>query len=211
LKIKEFYILSEIETLDRLENTRLRGFGQPFIYRHAKLEIIEQCPVSELVPPQRYVLSGTVRAIINLYGLFKPLGVDIFSLRGALLFWTDEMDLSQPPIPFLPPIVEESIERDGRMVKLINDGMHRTFAARTLGRSPNIIFASNLPKEFPYYAWGFLEGWSGVRVFDELPDEFQKKDYRNPENYKALFRMFNEVFPGIQEQRKQSNPSHIKE
>lgn len=211
MKIARHQILSTVETLDRLGNTRLKGFGQPFIYRYAKLELIENCPVSELVPPQRYVLNGTVQTILDLYKTFKPLGVDIFALRGALLFWTDETDPWGPPIPFLPPIVEESTERNDRVVKLVGDGMHRVFTARKLGRDPNVIFVSNLPKEYPYYAYGFQGGWDEVREFDELPDVFQKKDYRNPENYKALFRQFNAVFPGIQEQRKQSNPAHIKE
>ena len=211
LKIAKHYVLSTVETLDRLLNTRLKGFEEPFIYRHAKLELLQNCPVSELVPPQRYVLSGTVQTILELYEEFKSLGVDIFALQGALLFWTDGMDLTGPPIPFLPPIVEESTERDGQVVKLVNDGMHRTFAARMLGLKPNVIFVSNLPPEYPYYAYGFQGGWSQVQYFDELPDVFQKKDYRNPENYKKLFRQFNAVFPGIQEQRKQSNPKHIKE
>lgn len=211
MKIARHQVLSTVETLDRLLNTQLKGFGEPFIYRHAKLELIEGCLVTELVPPQRYVLNGTVQTILDLYKTFKSLGVDIFALRGALLFWTDEMDPWGPPIPFLPPIVEESTERDGKVVKLVNDGMHRTFAARLLGRSPNVIFVSNLPPEYPYYAYGFEGGWSQVQRFDELPDVFQKKDYRDPNNYKALFRQFNAVFPGIQERRKQSNPAHIKE
>ena len=44
---------------------------------------------------------------------------------------------------------------------------------------------------------------------EELPDSFQKKAYRVPGNYKALFRDFNAVFPGVQAERKQSNPAHL--
>ena len=44
---------------------------------------------------------------------------------------------------------------------------------------------------------------------EELPDSFQKKEYRVPGNYKALFRDFNAVFPGVQAERKQSNPAHL--
>ncbi len=94
---------------------------------------------------------------------------------------------------------------------LVNDGMHRVFAARKLGRKPKIIYVRNPPREYPYYAYPMLEGWGAVQEFDELPDVFQKKEYRDPTNYKSLFRMFNEVFPGVQEARKQSNPAHIKE
>jgi hypothetical protein len=48
-----------------------------------------------------------------------------------------------------------------------------------------------------------------VAELEDLPDEFQKKEYRLPDNYKALFRDFNAVFPGVQKQRKQSNPIHL--
>jgi hypothetical protein len=44
----------------------------------------------------------------------------------------------------------------------------------------------------------------------ELPDVYVKKAYRDKDNYKALFRDFNEVFPGVQKQRKRSNPGHLK-
>ena len=215
MNIVRHEILSEVETLDRLRNVPLRGMEgdtkQVFIYRHAHLEILENTPVDSLVPPQRYVLKGRVDDIINLARIFEEREVDVFSLRGALLFWTDEIDPGGDPIPFLPPVVEQSTEKDGRVVKLVNDGMHRVYAARSIGRRINIIFASNLPSEYPYYSYGMMEGWGAVKVFDELPDEFQKKDYRNPSNYKALFRQFNKVFPGIQEKRKQTNPSHIRE
>jgi hypothetical protein len=79
-----------------------------------------------------------------------------------------------------------------------------------MGRDPSIIHVSGLPPEYPYYAYGIEEGWSGVVAIDELTDGFKKKDYRNPDNYKALFRDFNAVFPGIQEQRKQTQ-AHLKE
>jgi hypothetical protein len=39
---------------------------------------------------------------------------------------------------------------------------------------------------------------------------FQKKEYRDPQNYKALFRQFNELFPGVQKDRVKSNPAHLR-
>lgn len=212
MNIKKHQILSEFETLDRLQcNTRLRGFDKPFVYRHADLSIVEQADISTIVPPQRYVLSGTVQDILALADAFEKRDVDVFALKGALLFWTEEMDEWGEPIPFLPPIVEDSVERNDQQVRLLNDGMHRVYTARSVGRRINYIYVKGVPPEYPYYAYGFTGGWDGVKVFAELPDEFQKKDYRNPENYKALFRDFNAVFPGIQKDRKQSNPSHIKQ
>ena len=48
-----------------------------------------------------------------------------------------------------------------------------------------------------------------VAELEELPATFQKKEYRVPGNYKALFRDFNAVFPGVQAERRRSNPAHL--
>ena len=102
-----------------------------------------------------------------------------------------------------------SAEPDGRMVPLINDGMHRVFAARQLGKLINIVLVRNVPPEYPYYAYAMEHGWQDVEVLHELPDSYVKKQYRDPSNYKALFRDFNELFPGVQKQRKRSNPAFL--
>lgn len=212
MKVLRYKLVSESELLQRLKETRLKGFDQPLIYQQATLEIVEQVNTDLLVPPQRYVLKATVDSILELADDFEVLGIDIFSLRGGILFWLEGSDPEKDlPIPLLPPIVEESTERDGKVVQLINDGMHRVMSARKRGRGINIVSARNVPTQYPYYAYAFQGGWGEVKEFEELPDEFQKKDYRNPDNYKALFRNFNAVFAGVQQQRKQSNPSHIKE
>lgn len=211
MRVTKYVKMTEDELVAQLRKTRLRGFDQPLVYERAEIWIEEETFIPLLTPPQRYVLTGTVQKILELHREFSRLGEDIFRLRGAILFWTDEMDpFTQPPIPFLPPIVEESYERDEKRVMLVNDGMHRVMAALQLGERINVVYVKNVPREYPYYAYGFAGGWEKVTSFDELPDEFQKKDYRNPENYKALFRQFNAIFPGVQEQRKQSNPAHIK-
>lgn len=200
----------------KLRQVRLKGtFGdieRPYVYENARLSLQRNVNIdSFLFPPQRYVLRPGVDTILELEREFYKKSVDIFGLEGVLYFWRDEMDPDRDnPIPFLPPIVEESEEPGDHMVFLVNDGMHRTYAARSLGRGINVVLAQDIPPEYPYYAHAFMDGWSAVQVFDELPDVFQKKAYRDPLNYKKLFRQFNEVFPGVQEARKNSNPSHIK-
>ena len=44
-------------------------------------------------------------------------------------------------------------------------------------------------------------GWSNVVAIDTIPKGFVKKTYRDPDNYKALFRDFNAIMPGVQEKR----------
>jgi hypothetical protein len=83
-------------------------------------------------------------------------------------------------------------------------------AARSLGLPVSVVLMRGVPTEYPYYAHALPGGWSEVAELEELPDEYQKKSYRLPDNYKALFREFNTVFPGAQKQRKQSNPQHLR-
>ena len=209
MQITKYDLLAEAELLSRLKRTRLRGFDRAEVYRDATLEVVEVDPES-LTPAQRYVLQEGVQAILDVADAFEPRGVDVFALRGALLFWPEGSDPDGPPIPFLPPVIEESIERDGKKILLINDGIHRVYAARKRGRKLNVVLARNVPVEYPYYAYALPDGWAQVDELAELQEGYQKKEYRNPENYKALFRDFNEIFEGVQKQRPRSNPAHLK-
>jgi hypothetical protein len=211
MKILEYELLTENELLTNLKKTRLRGFGQAELYRTATLEILEVDPLA-LVPAQRFVLVDTVRSIIELSEAFSVHGIDVFALRGGIRFWLEGSDPRRDaPIPFIPPVVEESLEPDGRTVLLINDGIHRVYAARKLGRGINIVLARNVPVEYPYYAYALPDGWASVEELSELRDGYQKKEYRIPDNYKSLFREFNKVdmLEGVQQQRKQTNPGHL--
>lgn len=211
MQIIKHEILSEAELLSRLQKTRLKGFGQFPVYQDAILEVVEQIDTRLLTPPQRYVLVDSVNTILDLARGFAERGVDIFSLRGALLFWLEGSDPDNDlPIPFLPPVVEESWEQDGCMVSLVNDGMHRVYAARKLGRKINVVLVKNIPREYPYYAYALPGGWAQVEEIPELTDGYKKKEYRNPDNYKALFRDFNAVFEGVQKDRKKTNPIELK-
>ena len=209
MKIQKYELLPEQELLARLKKTRLRGFDRAEVYRDAILSV-ETVDTNGLTPAQRYVLKDGVDTILEIADAFAALGIDVFALRGALLWWPEGADLSEPPIPFLPPVIEESTERDGNKVQLINDGIHRVYAARKRGRALNIVLARNVPAEYPYYAYALPEGWAQVEELAELSEGYQKKAYRNPDNYKALFRDFNEIFEGIQKQRPRTNPDHLK-
>jgi len=209
MKIQKYELLPETELLARLKKTRLRGFERAEVYRDASLEVAN-VDTSDLTPAQRYVLADGVQTILDVADAFEPMGIDVFGLRGALLFWPEGSDLAEAPIPFLPPVIEESTEADGNQVLLINDGIHRVYAARKRGRKLNVVLARNVPAEYPYYAYALPDGWAQVVELAELSEGFQKKAYRNPENYKALFRDFNEIFEGIQKQRPRTNPDHLK-
>jgi hypothetical protein len=196
------------ELLGSLRRTQLRGFEGARPYADASLTLEPAFDTDGLAPAQRYVLTGGVEKILELREALLPHGVDVFALDGGIRVRTsDEPD---DAVPVIPPVVEESVEPDGRTVLIINDGIHRVFAARSAGLPINVVVARGVPSQYPYYALALPGGWSEVTPLDELPDNFQKKEYRVPDNYKALFREFNDVFPGVQKQRKQSNPKHLR-
>ena len=210
MNILRYELLSEADLLSRLKKTRLRGYDRAEVYRDATLEIAN-LDTDALTPAQRYVLVEGVQTILDIADAFEPKGIDVFALRGALLFWPEGADPAvDPAIPFLPPVIEESREPGGRTVLLINDGIHRVYAARKRGRALNVVLAKGVPAEYPYYAYALADGWAAVEELAILTEGYQKKAYRNPDSYKALFRDFNEIFEGVQKQRPRTNPAHLK-
>nr|VFK58083.1 MAG: hypothetical protein BECKTUN1418F_GA0071002_11354 [Candidatus Kentron sp. TUN]VFK64478.1 MAG: hypothetical protein BECKTUN1418D_GA0071000_12661 [Candidatus Kentron sp. TUN]VFK67106.1 MAG: hypothetical protein BECKTUN1418E_GA0071001_11324 [Candidatus Kentron sp. TUN] len=211
MKILRHEPIKRHELLDALKQTRLRGLGQPLVYEHATLSLEPAFEPSSLVPAQNYVLTEDFERIKALYYSFSAQGIDIFELDGGLRFWPQvENGEEHESIPLIPPVIEESLEPDGQTIFLINDGMHRVYAAKQLRKKISIVLARNVPSEYPYYAYAHPNGWRDVVELDELPKDYVKKRYRDPENYKALFRDFNAVFPGVQKQRKKTNPAWLR-
>lgn len=193
------------DLLTTLRRTRLRGFDGAQPYASASLSIASVDP-DDLAPAQNYVLEPGVATALALRSALLAHGVELFALDGALRVTLADGAV----VPVLPPIVEESAEPDGRTVLLINDGMHRVFAARRSGLAISCVVARGVPPEYPYYAYALAGGWSAVTALDELADGHQKKDYRRPASYKDLFREFDELFPGVQAQRRRTNPTHLR-
>ena len=209
MKITRIEPISEKQLLEKFQQTRLRGYGQALVYEQAQLSLVRDVDPNTLFPAQNYVLREDYQRLCDFYGLFKAQGYDIFSLEGGLNFWIQEEgeDQEEGPIPLTPPVVEISLEPDGRTIPLINDGMHRVYTAKQWKRSLHIILVQNVPNQWPYYAYAREKGWEGVEELAELPDQYVKKSYRDPDNYKSLFRDFNAILPGIQKQRKPCNPN----
>jgi hypothetical protein len=196
------------ELLAAFRETPLKTRPELRPYANAALELARGVDPDELVPAQRYVLNPKVRDLLRLRGALLACEIDLFALDGGAYIRTS--DDPEGEIPITPPFVECSHEPDGRHVRLVNDGLHRVFAARSLGLPISVVVADGVPRDCPYYAFALPDGWSEVAELEELPDEYQKKEYRLPDNYKALFRDFNVVFPGIQQERKKSNPTHLR-
>ncbi len=77
-------------------------------------------------------------------------------------------------------MIEESIEADGSKVLLINDGIHRVYAARKRGRKLNVVLARNVPAEYPYYAYALPDGWAQVVELAELSGRLPEEGVSQP-------------------------------
>lgn len=188
------------QLLSALRRTRLQGFGRARPYAHATLELSVATDPERLAPAQRYVLSGGVERVLALRAALLRHRIDLFALDGGAYVRTS--DAPEQRIPVIPPIVEESHEPDGRTVPIVNDGIHRVFAARRLGLPINTVTVTGVPRHLPYYALALPGGWSEVSELDELPEGFPEKDYRDAEDPRSLYRELNEVFPGVQPDRR---------
>ena len=189
--------------LATLRETPLRGFEAARPYASASLTL-ERLDPDDVMPPQNYVLEPGIATVLALREALASWDVDPFALTGAVWVTADG-----ERIPLLPPIVEQSREPGGATVLLVADGMHRVYAARRLGLAITCVVIRGVPAEYPYYAYALTGGWPAVTSFEELPEGHQKKSYRRPLSYKALFRQFNVLYPGVQAQRRQTNPAHL--
>jgi hypothetical protein len=201
-------LLGPEELLDRLREVRLVGHGRARVYAQADLRLERDIDVDALAVAQHYVLLPHLRRALALREALLRVGVDVLRLDGAVLVRLAELPGEE--VPVLPPIVELSREPDGREVLLVNDGVHRLAAARELGVRPTVVVARGVPEHLPYYALARDGGWDDLDRLEALPEGYVKKAYRQPEGYKALFRDFNAVFPGVQAERAQTNPAWLR-
>jgi hypothetical protein len=154
---------------------------------------LEKVAVSNLSPPQNYILRSELKKVRQLKWALEEHGVDIFELNGFVRL---TFEGSPEPVDLLPPVVEESIERDGSIHFLINDGMHRVYMALREWVIPQVILVRGVPKELPYYAFPVPGGWASVEERENLPEGYLKKWHRI-ENYHALYRNFNSSFINV--------------
>ena len=148
---------------------------------------------NEIAPAQRYVLNCEIMKVRDLRWSLREMDVDLFKLDGYVTIWLKDYD---DPIDVLPPVVEESREADGSVVKILNDGMHRVYLAR-MERCPiQVVFAKNVPSQYPYYAFPLVNGWDDVEIVEDLPNGYIKKWHRI-KNYKSLYRDFNTGFQNV--------------
>ncbi len=194
-KISEVKYFDEEALIERLRKVSMLEEPEIFPYRNACISL-KRIAVKNLHPAQRYVLRQELFKVRELKWQLTELGKDIFCLNGFLRLKVDLNDRTEE-IDLLPPLVEEHEERDGSVVKIINDGMHRIYMAYLEWVMPQVIYVTNVPKDLPYYAYPIPENdWTKIEIRDDLPEGFIKKWHRIREN-KRLYRNFNSAFKNV--------------
>ncbi len=194
---------SAAELLSRLRRVPLLKQPDVLVYEHALISL-EQIHPDALNPTQNYIWLAELRKTQELRWSLAAQGVDLFRLDGFVTYTVRLPDGEEATYDLYPPVVEESIEGDGAVALLINDGMHRLYLARLEWVVPQVTFVRGVPREYPYYAFPRKEGWEGLDILAENPDPktYLKKCHRVRDN-KKLYRDFQAVFQNVGRSRSQ--------
>ncbi|MBI4963530.1 MAG: hypothetical protein HY913_09665 [Desulfomonile tiedjei] len=179
-------LIERLREVTMLKAPEIKVYGKAFIS-------VEHISITSLSPPQNYILREELKKVRELKWALEEHGVDIFRLDGFVRLTLDGYD---EPVDLLPPIVEESIEKDGTVHFIVNDGMHRVYMALREWVIPQVVLVRGIPKDLPYYAYPVPGGWNHIEERDDLPPGYLKKWHRI-ENYHALYRNFNSAFSNV--------------
>lgn len=174
--------------------------GSPiYVYEKANIELRTVLP-DELAASSFYLVEKNLEFQRALRAAMSEKGYDTLRLDRGLVIknalnevWT-----------LMPPVVEvmhEDITHRNRRgdidytgkptkatVHIVNDGMHRVWFAREIGKPITVVHISGIPEEHPYYA--LPNSWDDVRIFTDVPKtKTEKKFYRRNDCY-ALYRDF---------------------
>lgn len=188
---------SSEELIACLRRVPLMEQKEVLIYERALISL-EQIHTDCLHPPQNYLWLKELRKTQELRWSLAEQGVDLFRLDGYVTYTVRQEDGSEATYDLYPPIVEESIEADGTVALLINDGMHRLYQARLEWVVPQVTYIRGVDKAYPYYAYPRRERWEGLDLLADNPDPktYLKKCHRVRHN-KRLYRDFQAVFANV--------------
>ena len=193
MKILEAELISPEILIEKLRGLTMLKDKNIQPYKNAFISLEKIC-VDQLFPSQRYVLKKELLKVRELKWSLEKHGIDIFNLNGFVRL---HLENEPEPIDLLPPVVEEFIENNGKIVHIINDGMHRVYMAYLEWIIPQVIFIRGLPKHIPYYAFPIPEkDWTKIELTDDIPPGLIKKWHRIEQN-KTLYRDFNSVFKNV--------------
>ncbi len=185
------------ELIARLRQVPLMDRPEVMVYEQAFISL-EQIHTDCLHPAQNYLWLKELRKTQDLGWSLAEQGVDLFHLDGFVTYTVRADDGTEATFDLYPPIVEESIEADGTVALIINDGMHRLYLARLAWLVPQVTYIRGVSREYPYYAYPRRQGWEGLDLLADNPDsKVYLKKYHRVRHNKRLFRNFQAVFHNV--------------
>ena len=184
------------ELIERMRRVSLLEDKSLLPYQNASVSL-EQISPDSLAPAQLYVLRSNLERQRHLKFELARHGVDLFRLNG---FVELQLEGEDGLVGMVPPVVEESVEANGRVVNLICDGIHRLFLARLEWVVPEVVFVRGIDKRFPYYAYPNVRGWDDVQPVETLVEEGggkMLKKWHRVEKHRALYRDFTGPFSNL--------------
>lgn len=175
------------DLIDKIKNVTMLKDDKRYPYLNSYITI-ETIDPKYLFPCQFYILKKQLDFMLSLKEEFNKKNIDILDLCGYIIF---RLEFESEIRTILPPIIEESIENNGKIYPLINDGMHRIFLALLQKRKINVIYIRGSNE--PYYAYPLQNGWNDVNIVNELTKNIIKKIHRIGDN-KKLYRNFDSAF-----------------
>ena len=196
IKVEKFTdqdLISKLHNVSLMQNPKIKPYKNTII-------TLEKININSLSPTQKYLMNPELEKVKNLYKELKKHDVDLYNLNGYVDIYLEGYNT---PISVLPIIVEESIEENGEVHLIVNDGMHRSFYAKQLNIIPQVAYIRGVNTEkYPYYAYPLENSWNTEFDFlDNIPEGYIKKQYRW-ENFRFLYRDFNSQFNNTSGMRK---------
>jgi len=194
MKITKIEMYPQDELIRRLREVTLTdGVTKPYAESEIMIQNYFYFGWENLKFAQRYVLKSDHDKIKEMDNALDKFGMRILDMKTFYQITTDTGEV----FPYIPPVVEWAKEGE-KWVHYVSDGMHRLdYLCRNYCGNPYIIIIKN--PSAPYYALPSDMTWEDLELHDTPPKV--KKTYRDPDNYKALFRDYNSQFPGIQKDR----------
>lgn len=199
-KIIDVKVSSAEDLIERMKNVPLKKQPDIKVYENTFITL-ENIHCNNIFPTQNYIWLKELYKVQELRWGLLEYGVDIFNLNGFVTYtvnYKDDFSEFDMIYDMYPPVVEESFEKDGNMIMLINDGMHRLWLARQEHIIPQVVYVRGIPKEYPYYAFPRVNKWNGIDILEENPDaKIYIKKYHRIKNNKSLYRNFQAVFSNV--------------
>jgi len=193
-----------VELIERLRRVTLRKEtptdSNIFVYRHAKIRVVDHVRPDSLVPAQYYRVTEVMRRLDNLRRALALVDIDMFHLNGYVRF---QVRGQSQTYTLLPPIVEYQQDMLGQLQPTIVDGLHRVSLARKLHlKAIQTVEIAGVWPEWPYYGYPNPNGWRDVRTRVTVPEMARKRLWRvAPPGAYRLYRDFNGAFGSVGDPR----------